>query len=173
MDDPDWKVRYRAAEALGITGSKKAVPFLINSLDDPKDHVRYMAAKALGTLGSGDAEKALIARLGDENEFVRRSAGNGSRKNRWHCREGSVKEIAGPRTIGRGPRCYRICATTSRKKGSMRFFITTCSIGPGVTMGLPDFCTRLDRSFRFQQGCTVPGGKDHSPAFNSENFCCF
>ena len=60
-------------EALEITGSNKAVPFLINSLDDPKDHVRYMAAKALGTLGSGDAEKALIARLGDENEFVRRS----------------------------------------------------------------------------------------------------
>jgi HEAT repeat protein len=73
MDDPDWKVRYRAAEALGITRSEKAIPSLISALDDQKDHVRYMAAKAIGEIGPGRAETALVRRLTDDNEFVRRS----------------------------------------------------------------------------------------------------
>jgi len=74
LKDPEWKVRYRVAEALGFSGSERAVSCLTGALTDPKDHVRYMAAKAIGLIGSGVAEGDLVARLGDENEFVRRSA---------------------------------------------------------------------------------------------------
>jgi HEAT repeat protein len=72
LDDPDWKVRYRAAEALGLMHSQKAVPCLISKLGDGNDHVRYMAAKSLGEIGDCSAEQPLIQRLGDDNEFVRR-----------------------------------------------------------------------------------------------------
>lgn len=74
LQNGDWKVRYRAAEALGLIGDGEAYAPLIAALEDEKDHVRYMAAKGLGLLGDSRA----VARLGlmqrDENEFVRRSA---------------------------------------------------------------------------------------------------
>jgi len=74
LENDDWKVRYRAAEALGLLGDCEAYAPLIAALEDGKDHVRYMAAKGLGLLGDSRA----VARLGimqrDENEFVRRSA---------------------------------------------------------------------------------------------------
>ncbi|MDK2989849.1 MAG: hypothetical protein PWR16_1378 [Methanoculleus sp.] len=74
LQNGDWKVRYRAAEALGLLGDGEAYAPLIAALEDGKDHVRYMAAKGLGLLGDSRA----VARLGfmqrDENEFVRRSA---------------------------------------------------------------------------------------------------
>jgi HEAT repeat protein len=74
LNDPDWKVRYRAAEALGLMKEKRSVSPLIGLLWDEKDHVRYMAAKSLGALGSREARGALEARLSDENPYVQRMA---------------------------------------------------------------------------------------------------
>ncbi|NLB01004.1 MAG: HEAT repeat domain-containing protein [Methanomicrobiales archaeon] len=70
----DWKVRYRAAEALGLLGDGEAYAPLIAALDDEKDHVRYMAAKGLGQLGDPRAVEHLGRMRSDENEFARRSA---------------------------------------------------------------------------------------------------
>ncbi|WP_292527224.1 HEAT repeat domain-containing protein [Methanoculleus sp.] len=74
LGNSDWKVRYRAAEALGLIGDREAYAPLVSILGDEKDHVRYMAAKGLGLLGDSRAVTHLGAMLGDENEFVRRSA---------------------------------------------------------------------------------------------------
>lgn len=75
LSDGDWKVRYRAAEALGLLGDGEAyAPPLVAALDDEKDHVRYMAAKGLGLLGDSRAVGLLGRMRDDENEFVRRSA---------------------------------------------------------------------------------------------------
>jgi HEAT repeat protein len=74
LHDDDWKVRYRAAEALGLIGDGRAhVPF-IAALNDRKDHVRYMAAKGLGLIGDLRAVAHLKEAQRDENEFVRRAA---------------------------------------------------------------------------------------------------
>ncbi len=74
LEDPDWKVRYRAAEALGLLKEHGAVGPLIRRLSDQKDHVRYMAAKSLGALGSPEAREALERRVSDKNPYVRRMA---------------------------------------------------------------------------------------------------
>jgi HEAT repeat protein len=74
MDNHDWKIRYRAAEALGMIPGKSAVPALVNALEDEKDHVRYMAAKSLGKRRDGRAVAPLTACLKDENEYVRNAA---------------------------------------------------------------------------------------------------
>lgn len=73
LRNSDWKVRYRAAEALGLLGDGEAYAPLIAALDDEKDHVRYMAAKGLGLLGDLRAAGRLGRMRDDENEFVRRS----------------------------------------------------------------------------------------------------
>lgn len=72
LQDDDWKVRYRAAEALGLIGDAAAYSPFIAALGDEKDHVRYMAAKGLGLLGDQRAVGQLTRMLHDENEFVRR-----------------------------------------------------------------------------------------------------
>jgi HEAT repeat protein len=72
VGDSDWKVRYRACEALGLMHIKEALPLLVRALGDEKDHVRYMAAKSLGLIGEPDAELPLIDRINDENVFVRK-----------------------------------------------------------------------------------------------------
>jgi HEAT repeat protein len=74
LESNDWKVRYRAAEALGLIGDCEAYAPLIAALEDGKDHVRYMAAKGLGLLGDSRAVAHLGLMQRDENEFVRRSA---------------------------------------------------------------------------------------------------
>lgn len=74
LQNRDWRIRYRAAEALGMSGSTNAGAALIQALTDEKDHVRYMAAKSLGLLGVRSAVTPLIDRLSDENEYVRRMA---------------------------------------------------------------------------------------------------
>ena len=70
--DDDWKVRYRAAEALGMIKSHYAIIPLVKALDDQKDHVRYMAVKSLGETADRSATEPLIRRLKDGNEYVRR-----------------------------------------------------------------------------------------------------
>ena len=74
LPDPDWKVRYRAAEILGMIGEPIATALLIERLSDPKDHVRYMAAKSLGMIGDSAARGPLKICLDDENPFVRKIA---------------------------------------------------------------------------------------------------
>jgi HEAT repeat protein len=74
LNDPDWKVRYRAAEALGMIGDEKAVNPLIRILSDNKDHVRYIAAKSLGMLRAQVARDPLCKCLSDENKYVRAMA---------------------------------------------------------------------------------------------------
>jgi HEAT repeat protein len=73
LQDGDWRIRYRAAEALGLIGDPEAYPALVAALADVRDHVRYMAAKGLGLLGDSRAVGHLLALQDDENEFVRRS----------------------------------------------------------------------------------------------------
>lgn len=72
--DPDWKVRYRAAEALGFMEEKRAVSPLVGLLSDEKDHVRYMAAKSLCRIGDVAAWDPIMACQQDENPFVRTMA---------------------------------------------------------------------------------------------------
>jgi HEAT repeat protein len=74
LNDPDWKVRYRAAEALGMMNEKGAIGPLIARLSDEKDHVRYMAAKSLGMLKDPAALEPLRQCREDENPYVRRMA---------------------------------------------------------------------------------------------------
>jgi HEAT repeat protein len=74
LKDPDWKVRYRAAEALGKIGDEKAAGPLIRILSDNKDHIRYIAAKSLGMLEAQVARDPLRECLSDDNEYVRAMA---------------------------------------------------------------------------------------------------
>lgn len=74
LEDPDWKVRYRAAEALGMMEEKRAVSPLIERLSDEKDHVRYMAVKSLGKICPSDAIESIEPLLDDKNPYVRRMA---------------------------------------------------------------------------------------------------
>jgi len=72
LQDPDWRVRYRAAEALGIMKLPKAKDPLIERLSDSRDHVRYMAVKALGEFGDADVLDSIRPCLSDENHYVRK-----------------------------------------------------------------------------------------------------
>jgi len=71
--DEDWRVQYRACEALGLIDDAVSFDPLVSALRDEKDHVRYMAAKGLGQMGDPRAFDPLIAARTDENEYVRRS----------------------------------------------------------------------------------------------------
>ncbi|MDD4128101.1 MAG: HEAT repeat domain-containing protein [Methanomicrobium sp.] len=72
LDDPDWIVRYRATEALGLIKDERALNSLTRKLKDAKDHVRYMAAKGLGFFDNKELSLSLVPLLRDENEYVRR-----------------------------------------------------------------------------------------------------
>jgi len=77
LTDPDWIVRYRAAEALGGIGDKDAVDALIITTCDVKDHVRYMATKSLGTFRDTRIHPALVRMLSDDHCYTRRIAASG------------------------------------------------------------------------------------------------
>jgi HEAT repeat protein len=74
MKEPQWEVRYRAAEALGQIADEKVVKPLIKGLSDNKDHVRYMAVKGLREIGDSDAVEPMIILLKDDNKYVRMMA---------------------------------------------------------------------------------------------------
>ena len=74
LNDKDWRVRYRAAEILGMIKGEEAVIPLIMALSDEKDHVRYMAAKSLCLIREPKAIEPLMICLCDENHYVRRMA---------------------------------------------------------------------------------------------------
>lgn len=77
LNDPDWRIRYRAAETLGLLSGKEPVQDLIQTCDDERDHVRYMAAKALGMIRDARAVPTLIRLLHDEHQYTRGIAATG------------------------------------------------------------------------------------------------
>jgi len=80
LDDKDWIVRYRAAEALGMIRDERSVSPLLVCLKDEKDHVRYMSAKSLGEFKIPEIGIALIPLLKDENDYVRKTAAHSIKK---------------------------------------------------------------------------------------------
>jgi HEAT repeat protein len=77
LNDSDWRIRYRAAETLGLIRSNEPVQELIEACDDEKDHVRYMAAKSLGIIKDTRAVQTLIRMLNDEHQYTRGIAATG------------------------------------------------------------------------------------------------
>jgi hypothetical protein len=71
----DWKIRGRAAEALGNIGDLRALETLINALvgknKDGNKYVRGRAAEALGKLGDERAIPPLVAAMDDPYIYVR------------------------------------------------------------------------------------------------------
>lgn len=74
LEDDDWKVRQRAAEALGQMKDSYALEPLTARLQDEVPEVRAQAAAALGALGDQYSVEPLIAALGDRVPSVRRQA---------------------------------------------------------------------------------------------------
>lgn len=71
LQSPLAAVRVFAAQALGRSGDRTAVPALIAALRDEEAAVRREAAKALGALKDARAVTALIAALQDRDTNVR------------------------------------------------------------------------------------------------------
>ena len=69
--DPDRDIRARAAAALGRTGYRPAVPWLLEALLDEAWPVRAMSAKALGAMRVEEAIPRLCAALRDQEWWVR------------------------------------------------------------------------------------------------------
>lgn len=63
-----------AIDALGQSGSRQAIPVLVEQLSDPKAEVRGSALSALGRLGDKDVIQQIKPFLADERAFVRTSA---------------------------------------------------------------------------------------------------
>ena len=70
MDDPEARVRRRAALAAGRVGLAEAVPALTRLLGDSELEVRQMAAFALGLIGDAGARPALTSALTDQMPIV-------------------------------------------------------------------------------------------------------
>jgi HEAT repeat protein len=77
LNDTNWVIRYRAAEALGAIGDVQVVESLIALTTDEKDHVRYMAAKSLGKMQDPRIPPILIGLLTDDHPYTRRIAAEG------------------------------------------------------------------------------------------------
>ena len=71
LQDPEARVRRRAAIALGRVGVPDAVAPLSASLADSNPAVRQMAAFALGQLAASESADALIMELGDPDPLAR------------------------------------------------------------------------------------------------------
>nr|MBW4614859.1 HEAT repeat domain-containing protein [Desmonostoc vinosum HA7617-LM4] len=76
LEDPDFSVRYSAANALGKIGSQEAIPGLIQLLEHPDFSVRSLAANVLGNIGSQEAIPGLIQLLEHPESYVRSLAAN-------------------------------------------------------------------------------------------------
>ncbi len=72
LGDPESRVQWRAAEALGRLQARDAAPDLKRLLAHPS--IAGEAARALGRMGARDAQPDLRALLVQENAYVRRSA---------------------------------------------------------------------------------------------------
>jgi HEAT repeat protein len=82
LKNPEWTVRYNAAEALGRAGAA-AVPALIGTLKDKDPAVRATAARSLGNIGDERAKEPLRAAAKDENEGVRLAATQALKQRGW------------------------------------------------------------------------------------------
>jgi HEAT repeat protein len=74
LDDPDPRVRARAARACGAIGDERAVPALADCLDDTESRVRRDAAAALAAIGTERALSPLLGAVTDANDEVRYAA---------------------------------------------------------------------------------------------------
>ncbi len=70
LDDPQARVRRRAALAMGRVGLVEAVEPLTRLLSDEEPEVRQMAAFALGLIHDPSARPALLAALADASPLV-------------------------------------------------------------------------------------------------------
>ncbi|MNM69645.1 hypothetical protein D3C81_812520 [compost metagenome] len=75
MQDPDWRVRYAALEALQQPGAE-ALPLLGEALRDPQMQLRRLAVVYLGDLRTPEAMELLYEALRDASAAVRRTAGD-------------------------------------------------------------------------------------------------
>lgn len=73
-DDESAMVREKAAWALGMIESDRAVPALTEAAGDPSEAVRAQVAWALGMIESVDGVDPLLGLLGDANPDVRSQA---------------------------------------------------------------------------------------------------
>lgn len=74
FQDPDPRVRARAARACGMMEDPRATDGLVSLLEDPKASVRKEAADALGRIGNRQALAALLEMYDDDSETVRKIA---------------------------------------------------------------------------------------------------
>ena len=73
-ESESYRVRWRAARALGETSDQSAVDVLSEALNDKNQVVRWEAVGALGKIGGPIAIKNLIKSLNDESYYVCRKA---------------------------------------------------------------------------------------------------
>jgi HEAT repeat protein len=73
-EDPNSRVRARAAVAISKIGGDEATDHLLTALEDPAPHVRWQAAYNLGRTGNPRAVEPLIALLRSEDDILRRAA---------------------------------------------------------------------------------------------------
>ncbi len=64
-----WWQRAEAAEKLGLIGSEKATPALIERMSDPMPEVRLRAAQALGNIGTAESLRPLVVALRDAGRW--------------------------------------------------------------------------------------------------------
>ena len=71
LQDPNYGIRFFAADALENLGNEKVIQPLISALQDSDYHVRIIAALALGKIGNEQAIQFLISALQDSDYGVR------------------------------------------------------------------------------------------------------
>jgi HEAT repeat protein len=74
LADPDWVVRWAAAEALAWVRDRGAVPALVETLNDPNWTVRVAVVRALGELRDGGAAPDVMVLTEDKKNLVREAA---------------------------------------------------------------------------------------------------
>lgn len=113
----DWRIRGRAAEALGNIGDTQALETLINAFvgrnKDRNKYVRGRVAEALGKIGDERVVKPLIQAKDDEYIYVRTKAEEALKKIETASQIGTYDdgEIAFDY-----PGSWEIISTTDRKK---------------------------------------------------------
>ena len=74
LENKEWVVRRRSAEALGLIGDTQAVVPLINVLSDGDQYVRRASVVALGQIGDTRAVEPLLEALKDPTDDVCKAA---------------------------------------------------------------------------------------------------
>ena len=68
LRDPEWRVRYHAADRLKVVGDARAVPPLLDALQDDNLTVRFIAAMTLGIIQDERAIDPLVQMLYDNDD---------------------------------------------------------------------------------------------------------